>query len=87
MVKINITFNNICLPIPVIIYGPMGLWSFHAYKICLYHHFVIPFSFFSPVKRQISLSIDELFDVSLNNQNSGKFKEYKSNIEKAVSVK
>ncbi|XP_056093468.1 adhesion G protein-coupled receptor F5-like [Rhinichthys klamathensis goyatoka] len=36
------------------------------------------------VKRQISLSIDEIFDVSLNNQNSGKFKEYKSDIEEAI---
>lgn len=66
----------------------MRLWSFHAYKICLYQHFVIAFSFsFTPVKRQISLSIDEIFDAGLNNPNSGKFKKYKSDIEKAVSVK
>lgn len=69
----------------------MGLWSFHAYKICLFQYFVIAFSFhFIPVNqvnRQISLSIDETFDASLKNQNSDKFKKYKSDIEKAVSVK
>ncbi|CAM4715700.1 unnamed protein product [Leuciscus chuanchicus] len=36
------------------------------------------------VKRQISLSIDEIFDASLNNPNTGKFKKYKSDIEKAI---
>lgn len=88
MVKINITFNNTCLQIPVITYELMGLCFFHAYKICLYKHFVIAFSFsFTPVKRKISLSIDEIFDASLNNTNSDKFKKYKSDIEKAVSVK
>lgn len=66
----------------------MGLWSFHAYKISLFQYFVIAFSFhFTPVNRQISLSIDETFDASLQNQNSDKFKKYKSDIEKAVSVK
>ncbi|XP_048066212.1 uncharacterized protein LOC125279989 isoform X16 [Megalobrama amblycephala] len=36
------------------------------------------------VNRQISLSIDETFDASLQNQNSDKFKKYKSDIEKAI---
>ncbi|XP_067269614.1 uncharacterized protein [Pseudorasbora parva] len=36
------------------------------------------------VNRKISLSIDETFDSSLNNQNSDKFKKYKSEIESAI---
>ncbi len=34
----------------------------------------------------MSLSIDETYDASLNNQNNDKFKKYKEDIEKAVSV-
>ncbi|KAK7135645.1 hypothetical protein R3I94_014338 [Phoxinus phoxinus] len=37
------------------------------------------------VKRQLSLSIDEIFDTNLNNQTSDKFKKYKSDIEKAIN--
>ncbi len=57
----------------------MGLWSCHAYKSFLYLYF------FS-VNSQMSLSIDETYDASLNNQNNDKFKKYKEDIEKAVSV-
>ncbi len=60
-------------------YGLMGLWSCHAYKSFLYLYF------FS-VNSQMSLSIDETYDASLNNQNNDKFKKYKEDIEKAVSV-
>ncbi|KAK2898742.1 hypothetical protein Q8A67_010160 [Cirrhinus molitorella] len=38
-----------------------------------------------PLKRQMSLAIDETFDANLNNPNSDKFKKYKSDIENAIS--
>ncbi|XP_051759001.1 uncharacterized protein LOC127517431 isoform X15 [Ctenopharyngodon idella] len=44
----------------------------------------IPATTVNQVNRQISLSIDETFDASLKNQNSDKFKKYKSDIEKAI---
>lgn len=73
-----------CFHILIKTYGLMGLWSCHAYKSFLYLYF-ITFFFFS-VNSQMSLSIDETYDASLNNQNNDKFKKYKEDIEKAVSV-